>query len=48
MQRYQNVKNELEASQNLERINAEKQYAAIGISIAVNERKSARRKDGAS
>lgn len=46
IQRYQNVKNELEASQNLERINAEKQ--GIGPGLAVNDvRKSVRRKGNA-
>lgn len=41
IQRYQNVKNELDASQNLERINAEKTGRA---SLLLTERKSVRRK----
>lgn len=44
MQRYTNVKNELEASQNLERISAERQGLALGITVAVSDRKSFRRK----
>ncbi|KAL3774834.1 hypothetical protein ACHAWO_003543 [Cyclotella atomus] len=41
VQRYQNVKNELDASQNLERMNAERQGRA---SLLMTDRKSVRRK----
>ena len=36
LQRYQNVKNELEAKQNLERINSEKQNNSTGTTVGTN------------